>query len=150
MVAESPDLHAYMVGLQTALGVKGEVNMAEMLTPEKVMEIGEKVRQRILEWASPEDINETVRQRILEMASPGERLAGLDPNESTGGHEHRGTPDTAATAARGGGRCCRGRDKQDRGRCTTFGQPLKQVQIALSCRARQRELAEGFASKDRC
>ena len=111
-VAESPKLHAYMVGLQTALGVKGEVNMAEMLTPEKVMEIGEKVRQR-----------------ILEMASPEERLAGLDPNESTGGHEYRGTPDTAATAARGGGRCCRGRDKRDRGRCTTFGQPLKQAQL---------------------
>ena len=67
-VAESPKLHAYMVGLQTALGVKGEVNMAEMLTPEKVMEIGEKVRQR-----------------ILEMASPEERLAGLDPNEILAG-----------------------------------------------------------------
>ena len=42
--------------------------MAEMLTPEKVMEIGEKVRQR-----------------ILEMASPEERLAGLDPNERLAG-----------------------------------------------------------------
>jgi hypothetical protein len=81
MVAESPDLHAYMVGLQTALEVKGEVNMAEMLTPEKVMEIGKEVRQRILEWASPEDINETLRQRILEMASPEERMMGLDLNK---------------------------------------------------------------------
>ena len=80
-VAESPKLHAYMVGLQTALGVKGEVNMAEMLTPEKVMEIGEKVRQRILEMASPGEINETLRQRILEMASPEERMMGLDLNK---------------------------------------------------------------------
>jgi hypothetical protein len=94
MVAESPDLHAYMVGLQTALEVKGEVNMAEMLTPEKVMEIGEKVRQRILEMASPEErmmgldlnkVNPKLRQRILEMASPEERLSGLDPNEILAG-----------------------------------------------------------------
>ena len=94
MVAESPDLHAYMVGLQMALEVKGEVNMAEMLTPEKVMEIGEKVRQRILEMASPEErmkgldlnkVNPKLRQRILEMASPEERLSGLDPNEILAG-----------------------------------------------------------------
>ncbi len=72
VVAESPRLQVYMVGLQRALDVKGEIEMAEVLTPEKVMEIGEKVRQRILELATPDEIDDTLRQRILEMATPDE------------------------------------------------------------------------------
>ncbi len=51
----SPQLHAYMFGLQETLEVKGESDMAEMLTPDKIMEIGEEIRQRILETATPEE-----------------------------------------------------------------------------------------------
>ena len=64
----SSQLHAYVFGLQETLEVKGESNMAEMLTPDKIMEIGEKMRQRVLETATPE-----------------ERVAGLDPQERLAG-----------------------------------------------------------------
>ena len=37
------------------LEVKGESNMAEMLTPDRIMEIGEKIRQRVLDAATPEE-----------------------------------------------------------------------------------------------
>ena len=56
VVTMSPQLHAYMFGLQETLEVKGESDMAEMLTPDKIMEIGEKIRQRVLETATPEEI----------------------------------------------------------------------------------------------
>ena len=42
--------------------------MAEILTPDKIMEIGQKMRQSILESATPE-----------------ERLAGLDPRDRLAG-----------------------------------------------------------------
>jgi len=42
--------------------------MAEILTPDKIMEIGEKIRQRVLETATPE-----------------EKLAGLDPQDRLAG-----------------------------------------------------------------
>ncbi len=67
-VTMSPQLHAYMFGLQETLEVKGEINMAEILTPDKIMEIGEKIRQRVLETATPE-----------------EKLAGLDPQDRLAG-----------------------------------------------------------------
>lgn len=63
-VTISSQLHAYMFGLQETLDVMGESNMAEMLTPDRIMEIGEKIRQRVLDAATPE-----------------ERLAGLDLEE---------------------------------------------------------------------
>ena len=85
-LAESPSLLAYMFGLRQTLGLEGESEMAEEMTPEKVMEIGEQVRRRALELASPEErlkgldlneINPELRQLILEKASPEERLAGM-------------------------------------------------------------------------
>ena len=69
-VTMTPQLHAYMFGLQETLEVKGEINMAEILTPDKIMEIGEKIRQRVLETATPE-----------------EKLAGLDPKDILAGFE---------------------------------------------------------------
>ncbi len=77
VIAESSRLQVYMVGLQRALDVKGEIEMAEALTPEKVMEIGERVRQRILEMATPEE-------RLMGL-EPEERLAGLEPEERLAG-----------------------------------------------------------------
>jgi hypothetical protein len=69
-VTMTPQLHAYMFGLQETLEVKGEINMAEILTADKIMEIGEKIRQRVLETATPE-----------------EKLAGLDPKDILAGFE---------------------------------------------------------------
>ena len=69
-VTMTPQLHAYMLGLQETLEVKGEINMAEILTADKIMEIGEKIRQRVLETATPE-----------------EKLAGLDPKDILAGFE---------------------------------------------------------------
>ena len=54
-VTESSSLNAYITGLQQTLEVKGESNMAETLTPDMIMEIGEKVRKRVLETATPEE-----------------------------------------------------------------------------------------------
>ena len=69
-VTMTPQLHAYMLGLQETLEVKGEINMTEILTADKIMEIGEKIRQRVLETATPE-----------------EKLAGLDPKDILAGFE---------------------------------------------------------------
>lgn len=66
--AESVELHAYVLGLSQTLSVKGELNMAEVLTPEKVMEYGMRIRELIFETGTPE-----------------ERLAGLSPNEIVAG-----------------------------------------------------------------
>ena len=52
--------------------------MIEGLTPEKVMELGEKIRDYVLETTRPEAFSDTLRRRILELASPEERLAGLN------------------------------------------------------------------------
>ena len=76
-VTISSQLHAYMFGLQETLEVKGESKMAEMLTPDRIMEIGEKIRQRVLDAATPEE--------RLAGLDPEERLAGLDPEERLAG-----------------------------------------------------------------
>ena len=78
-VTESSSLHAYIAGLQQTLEVKGESDMAEILTPDMIMEIGEKVRKRVLETATPEE--------KLAGLEPQERLAGLDPQERLAGLE---------------------------------------------------------------
>jgi len=57
-------MYAYVLGLRQTLNVKGELNMAEVLTPEKVLEYGKKIRQLVFETGTPE-----------------ERLAGLSAEE---------------------------------------------------------------------
>ena len=64
VLAESSDMHAYVLGLRQTLNVKGGSTMAEVLTPEKVLEYGKKIRQLVFETGTPE-----------------ERLAGLSPDE---------------------------------------------------------------------
>jgi hypothetical protein len=54
-------------------------------TPAEVMELGEKIRDYVLETTRPEAFSDTLRRRILEMASPEERLAGLDPQDILAG-----------------------------------------------------------------
>ena len=76
-LTESPSLLAYMFGLRQIFEVEGEGEMAEKLTPEKVMEIGEQVRRKALEAATLDDFDESLRRRILEEASTEERLVGL-------------------------------------------------------------------------
>ena len=76
-LTESPSLLAYMFGLRQIFGAEGEGEMAEKLTPEKVMEIGEQVRRKALEAATLDDFDESLRRRILEEASTEERLVGL-------------------------------------------------------------------------
>ena len=64
VLAESSDLRAYILGLRETLNVKGEWEMAEVPTPEMVLEYGKKIRQLIFETGTPE-----------------ERLAGLSAEE---------------------------------------------------------------------
>jgi hypothetical protein len=64
VLAESVDIHAFVLGLRQTLNVKGELAMAEVLTPEKVLEYGRKIRQLVFETGTPE-----------------ERLAGLSAEE---------------------------------------------------------------------
>ena len=71
LFAESMELHAYVLGLSQTLIVKGELSMAEALTPEKVMEYGMRIREL-----------------IFETGTPSERLAGLSPNEILAGLNH--------------------------------------------------------------
>ena len=85
-VTMSPQLHAYMTGLQETLEVKGEIDMAETLTPDKIMEIGEKIRQRVLETATAEEkLAGLDPKEILAGIDPQERLEGLDPAEILAG-----------------------------------------------------------------
>lgn len=89
--AESTELHAYVLGLSQTLKVKGELNMAEVLTPEKVMEYGMRIRELIFETGTPEErlAGLGVRERlaglspeeILECLSPNQILAGLNYGE---------------------------------------------------------------------
>lgn len=55
MLAESPELHTYVLGLSQTLNVKGELNMAETLTPEIVMAYGKRIRELIIEAGTPEE-----------------------------------------------------------------------------------------------
>ena len=71
--AESVDMYAYVLGLRQTLNVKGELNMAEVLTPEKVLEYGRKIRQLVFETGTPEE--------KLAGLSPDEILAGLSNEE---------------------------------------------------------------------
>ena len=71
--AESVDMYAYVLGLRQTLNVKGELNMAEVLTPEKVLEYGRKIRQLVFETGTPEE--------KLAGLSAEERLAGLSNEE---------------------------------------------------------------------
>ena len=67
------DMHAYVLGLRQTLNVKGGSIMAEVLTPEKVLEYGRKIRQLVFETGTPEE--------RLEGLSPDEILAGLSNEE---------------------------------------------------------------------
>ena len=62
VLGDSPDLYAYILGLRETLNVKGDWDMPEEITPERVLEYGKKIRQLIFETGTPE-----------------ERLAGLSP-----------------------------------------------------------------------
>lgn len=53
--AESTELHAYVLGLSQTLSVKGELNMAEVLTPEKVLEYGKRIRELVFETGTLEE-----------------------------------------------------------------------------------------------
>ena len=75
--AESLELHAYVLGLSQTLNVKGELNMAEALTPEKVLEYGMRIRELVFETG-------TVEERLAGLG-PEERLAGLSPDEVVAG-----------------------------------------------------------------
>ena len=68
VLAESTDMHAYVLGLRQTLNVKEGSTMAEVLTPEKVLEYGRRIRQLVFETGTPE-----------------ERLAGLSPDEILAG-----------------------------------------------------------------
>ena len=73
VLAESVDMHAFVLGLRQTLNVKGELNMAEVLTPEKVLEYGRRIRQLVFETGTPEE--------KLAGLSAEERLAGLSAEE---------------------------------------------------------------------
>lgn len=55
------------------VNVRTELNMAEVLTPEQVLEYGMRIRELIFETGTPEE--------RLAGLSPEERLAGLNPEE---------------------------------------------------------------------
>ncbi len=71
IASESPPLQDYVVGLQRTLELKGESGMAEILTPDKIMEMGHEMRQRILETATPEErlvgLTKAERRRLLRL-----------------------------------------------------------------------------------
>ena len=75
--AEEADLQSFILGLRTTMKEQGEDEMERGLTPEKIMEIGEQVRDFVLETTKPENVGETLRRRILETISPEERPAGM-------------------------------------------------------------------------
>ena len=71
IATESPSLQAYVMGLQQTLELKGESGMAEILTPDKIMEVGQEMRQRILETATPEErlmgLTKAERRQLLRL-----------------------------------------------------------------------------------
>ena len=85
VVEETADLQSYILGLRSTMEAIGESQMSQELTPEKIMEIGEQVREFVLETTKPENVGETLRRRILETTSPEEKLAGLDVEERLAG-----------------------------------------------------------------
>ena len=89
MIAETPGLELFLVGLHKAMGLKGETEMAEVLTTEKLMEIGEKVRTRILELATPEEIlaglDHEERQELLRLLQDEMGAGAKDQAAGNGG-----------------------------------------------------------------
>jgi len=84
--AESLELHAYVLALSHTLDEKGELNMAEVLTPEKVLEYGKRIREFVFESGTPEErLAGLSPDQILEVLGPNEILAGLSPNEILAG-----------------------------------------------------------------
>ena len=91
VLEESLDLHVYVLGLMQTLNVKGELNMAETLTPETVMEYGKRIREFIIETGTPEErlaglspdeiLARFSPDEILARFSLDERLTGLSPDE---------------------------------------------------------------------
>ena len=73
VLAESSDMHAYVLGLRQTLNVKGGSTMAEVLTPEKVLEYGRRIRQLVFETG-------TLEERLAGL-STDEILAGLRTDE---------------------------------------------------------------------
>lgn len=73
VLEESIDLHAYVLGLSQIFNAEGELDMAEVITPEKVLEYGKRIRELVFETGTPEE----------RMAGLGleERLAGLTSKE---------------------------------------------------------------------
>ena len=84
-VEEEATLQSYVLGLRVTMEDQGESAMAQEWSPDQILEIGEKVREFVLETTSPEAVGEALRRRILETASPAERLAGLDAQERLAG-----------------------------------------------------------------
>jgi hypothetical protein len=71
----------FLLGLRQAL-FKGEMAMSNELTPEKVMEMGEKWIDLVLATLPPEEVLEHYRpEDILRQYRPEERLKGLQPEE---------------------------------------------------------------------
>ena len=86
VLAESLEMHAYVLGLSQTFDVKGELNMAEVLTPEKVIEYGMRIRELIFETGTPEErLAGLSPDQIFEVLGPNEILAGLSPNEILAG-----------------------------------------------------------------
>ena len=77
VLEESMEMHAFVLGLSQTLNVKGEPNMAEVLTPEKVIEYGKRIRELVFETG-------TTEERLAGLG-PEERLAGLSPEERLAG-----------------------------------------------------------------
>ena len=95
VLAESSDMHAYVLGLRQTLNVKGGSIMAEVLTPEKVLEYGKRIRQLVFETGTPEErlaglspdeiLAALSTDEILAHLSPDEILARLSPDEILAG-----------------------------------------------------------------
>jgi hypothetical protein len=86
VLAESSDMHAYVLGLRQTLNVKGGSTMAEVLTPEKVLEYGKRIRQLVFETGTPEErLAGLSPDEILAALSTDEILAHLSPDEILAG-----------------------------------------------------------------
>ncbi len=69
--ADSTDLHAYVLGLSQTLKVEGDMSMAEVLTPEKVLEYGKRIRELVFETGTLEErlvgLNSEERRELLRL-----------------------------------------------------------------------------------
>ena len=79
LFGDSTDLHAYVLGLRQTFSAKGEFSMAEVITPEKVLEYGRRIRELVFETGTPEERLAGLRpDEILSVLTPEEILAGLN------------------------------------------------------------------------